>query len=121
MWATLMSKTRITHENEEHVCPRFHRAIELVGKRWNGAVIRALMDRPRRFGEILEAVPDLHDRLLSERLKELEAEEIVRRRVYPETPVRIEYTLTERGRDLERILAEVEHWAHRWLPQSAKR
>ena len=115
-----MTSSRLVHEHDEHVCPRFHRAIELVGKRWNGAVIRALMDRPRRFGEILEAVPDLHDRLLSERLKELESEQIVQRRVYPETPVRIEYALTQRGRDLERILAEVERWAHRWLPQPSK-
>ena len=115
-----MTSSRLAHEHDEHVCPRFHRATELVGKRWNGAVIRALMDGPRRFGEILEAVPDLHDRLLSERLKELESEQIVQRRVYPETPVRIEYALTQRGRDLERILAEVERWAHRWLPQPAK-
>src|SRR3989475_13218089 len=115
-----MTSSRLAHEHDEHVCPRFHRAIELVGKRWNGAVIRALMDRPRRFGEILEAVPDLHDRLLSERLKELEAEEIVQRRVYPETPVRIEYALSERGRDLQRILPEVEHWANRCLPQPVK-
>src|SRR2546430_12418107 len=115
-----MTSSGLAHEQDEHVCPRFHRAIELVGKRWNGAVIRALMDRPRRFGEILEAVPDLHDRLLSERLKELESEQIVQRRVYPETPVRIEYALTQRGRDLERILAEAERWAHRWLPQPSK-
>jgi DNA-binding HxlR family transcriptional regulator len=92
-------------------------AIELVGKRWTGAVIRALMRGPRRFGEILETVPDLHDRLLSERLKELEAEGLVKRQVHPETPVRIEYTLTDKGRDLERVMAEVERWAHRWLPQ----
>lgn len=111
-----MGRRRNNHDNAEHVCPRFHQAIELIGKRWTGAVIRALMDGPRRFGGILEAVPDLHDRLLSERLKELESEGLVQRRVYPETPVRIEYALTERGRDLERILAEVERWAHRWIP-----
>ncbi len=116
-----MSKTKIEHDNPAHVCPRFHRAIELVGKRWAGAVIRTLMDGPHRFGEILETVPDLHDRLLSERLKELEAEGLVERRVYPDTPVRIEYTLTDKGRDLERVLAEVERWAHRWLPQPARR
>lgn len=115
-----MRRGGITHENAEHVCPRFHRAIELVGKRWTGAVVRALMDKPRRFGQILQAVPDLHDRLLSERLKELETEGLVTRRVYPETPVRIEYTLTEKGRDLERLLGEVERWAHRWLPQAAR-
>lgn len=100
----------------EQICPRFHQAIERVGKRWTGAVVRALMDGPRRFGEILDRVPDLHDRLLSERLKELEAAGLVERRVYPETPVRIEYSLTEKGRDLERVIAEVERWAHRWIP-----
>jgi len=101
------------------VCPRYHKAIELVGRRWNGAVIRALIDGPRRFTELLEAVPGLHDRLLSDRLKELEAEDLVRRRVYPETPVRIEYELTPQGRDLEKVIAEVERWAHRWIPAPA--
>lgn len=102
------------HEIEQ-ICPKFHRAIELVGKRWTGAIIRALMDGPMRFGEVLEAVPGLHDRLLSERLKELEVEEIVVRRVFPETPVRIEYALTGKGRDLQRVVAEVQRWADRWL------
>ncbi len=103
----------------EHVCPKFHRAIELVGKRWTGAIVQALMSGPRRFGELLEAVPGLHDRLLSERLKELEGEEMVLRRVYPETPVRIEYELTAKGRDLERVVAEVQRWANRWIPAPA--
>jgi DNA-binding HxlR family transcriptional regulator len=79
------------------------------------------MEKPRRFGEILEAVPDLHDRLLSERLKQLESAGLVERRVYPETPVRIEYGLTQKGRDLERALSEVERWAHRWIPAHARR
>lgn len=100
----------------DRVCARFHEAIELIGKRWTGAVIRMLMDGPRRFTDLLSAVPDLHDRLLSERLKELEAEGLVERRVFPETPVRIEYSLTEKGRGLERVLGEVERWAHRWIP-----
>ncbi len=96
------------------VCPRFHQAIELVGKRWTGAIISTLMDRPRRYSWLLAAIPGLHDRLLSERLKELETEGIVTRRVYPETPIRVEYELTEKGHDLERVLAEVHQWADRW-------
>ncbi|OFX15076.1 MAG: HxlR family transcriptional regulator [Armatimonadetes bacterium RBG_19FT_COMBO_69_19] len=104
------------HGETDQVCARFHQAIELIGKRWTGAVLRVLMSGPRRFTEILAAVPDLHDRLLSERLKELEAEGLVDRRVYPETPVRIEYALTSKGRGLERVLSEIERWAHRWLP-----
>lgn len=102
-------------EESERVCPRFHRAVELVGKRWTGAIVRTLMDGPRRFSEILDAVPGLHDRLLSERLKELESEGLVVRKVYADTPVRIEYELTDKGRDLERVVAEVQRWADRWL------
>lgn len=98
------------------ICPRFHKAIELVGKRWTGAIIEALMEGSRRYTELLAAVPGLHDRLLSERLKELEAEGVVQRHVHPETPVRIEYELTAKGRDLKRVVAEVQRWAERWIP-----
>src|SRR3972149_3905301 len=108
-------------EEIHQICPLYHRAIEFVGKRWTGAIVRALMDGPRRFSELLEAVPGLHDRLLSERLKELETEEIIKRRVYPETPVRVEYALTDKGRDLERIVTEVQGWADRWLGSRQRR
>src|SRR4030067_2498335 len=83
--------TPMLHGETDQVCARFHQAIELIGKRWTGAVLRVLMSGPRRFTEILAAVPDLHDRLLSERLKELEAEGLVDRRGSPATPGRIEY------------------------------
>lgn len=106
-------------DDTDHVCPKFHRAIELVGKRWTGAIIRALLHRPRRFSELRQAVSGLHDRALSERLKELEAEGIVERRVFPETPVRIEYALTPKGRDLERVITEVQRWADRWVAAPA--
>jgi DNA-binding HxlR family transcriptional regulator len=102
-------------EKLEQICPKFHRAIELIGKKWTGAIIQLLMDGPRRFSELLVAVPGLHDRLLSERLKELEHEAVVKRIVYPETPVRIEYELTPRGRDLEKVVVEVQQWAERWI------
>jgi DNA-binding HxlR family transcriptional regulator len=103
----------------KQVCPRFHQAIELVGKRWTGAIIQTLMAGPRRYSSLLEAIPGLHDRLLSERLKELEAEGIVTRRVYPDTPVRVEYGLSEKGRDLERVLVEMDQWADRWAAGTA--
>jgi DNA-binding HxlR family transcriptional regulator len=117
----MANPTSKAHILDGHVCSRFHEAIELVGRRWTGAVILTLMDKPRRFGEIMEAVPDLHDRLLSQRLKQLESAGLVERRVYPETPVRIEYALTQKGRDLERALSEVERWAHRWIPARTTR
>ena len=97
-------------------CPRLHETVELVGKRWSGAIIYVLMQGgTMRFSEIGHAVPDLSDRLLSERLKELEARGIVERRVQDGTPTRVEYELTERGRDLRDALAELKAWGDRWL------
>ncbi len=106
-------------DDKKAVCPRFHQAIELVGKRWTGAIIQALMDGPRRYSSLLQAIPGLHDRLLSERLKELETEGIVTRWVYPDTPVRVEYKLSEKGRDLERVLVEMDRWADRWIAETS--
>jgi len=101
-------------------CPRFHRAIELIGRRWTGVILRALRSGRCRFSEITEAVPGLSDRLLSERLKELEAEGIVERLVHPEFPVRVEYRLTEKGRALDQVMDGIASWAERWIdPEDA--
>ncbi len=81
-------------------CPFYHEAIELVGRRWTGAILRVLMDGPMRFSEVGQAVPELSDRLLSARMKELEARGIVERTVHPGPPVRVEYALSEMGREL---------------------
>jgi len=97
-------------------CPLYHEAVELIGKRWSGAIIRVMMDGELRFSQIAQAVPELSDRLLSERMKELEARGVVERRVSPGPPVRVEYSLSAMGRDLEAALAEVQAWARRWLP-----
>ncbi|CAA9526839.1 MAG: Transcriptional regulator, HxlR family [uncultured Solirubrobacteraceae bacterium] len=97
-------------------CPQLHEAIELVGKRWSGAILSVLMEGgPMRFSEIAQTVPQLSDRLLSERVKELESRGLVERTVYPESPVRVEYALTQMGRELEPTLAELQSWARRWL------
>ena len=97
------------------LCVRFHRAVELVGRRWTGAVIQLLLGGRKRYAELRGAIPDISDRMLSERLRELEAEGILARIVVPETPVRVEYELTEKGRALERALAEIGRWAERWI------
>ena len=99
----------------EPFCPMFHHAIELIGRRWTGAIIRALRCDLLRYNEIAATIPGLSDRLLSERLKELEAEGIVERTVIPETPVRIEYRLTPSGWDLIPALDAVSEWAEKWL------
>jgi DNA-binding HxlR family transcriptional regulator len=100
--------------SEGAFCPYYHRAVELIGRRWTGAILRALLHGVRRFSDLAHAVPGLSDRMLAERLKELEAEGIVRRTVYPETPVRIEYTLTEKGRSLEAVVRALSDWAGTW-------
>jgi DNA-binding HxlR family transcriptional regulator len=96
-------------------CPLYHEAVELVGRRWTGAILRVLMDGPMRFSEIAQAVPELSDRLLSERMKELEARGIVERRVISGPPLRVEYELSRMGRELEPALSEIQRWARRWL------
>lgn len=96
-------------------CPYFHQAVELIGRRWTGAIVLALFDGPRRFSDITATVPGLSDRLLSERLKELEGCGIVERTVYAETPVRIEYRLTTKGIALHPAISAISDWAHEWL------
>jgi DNA-binding HxlR family transcriptional regulator len=101
-------------------CPYYHEAIELIGKRWTGAIVVVLLeDGPRRFSEIAGAVPELSDRLLSERMKELEARGLVERRVLDGPPVRVEYALTGKGRALEPALMELKSWAQHWLREDA--
>ena len=102
-------------EGRTACCSLYHRAVELVGRRWTGAILSVLMDGPLRFSEVKTLVPDLSDRLLSERLKELESEEIVERRVHDEMPVRVEYALTDKGRALEPAVCALQEWAHHWL------
>jgi DNA-binding HxlR family transcriptional regulator len=98
-------------------CPYLHEAVELVGRRWTGAIIEVLRneDRPLRFSEIVHAVPGLSDRLCSERVKELEARGLVERTVHPGSSVRVEYALTEMGRGLGPALTELQRWARDWL------
>lgn len=103
-------------------CELYERAVEILGRRWTGQIIRALMAGLTRFGEIKAVVPGLSDRLLSERLKDLEAEGIVVREVTPETPVRIDYRLTEKGRALSPVVNAFAEWAETWLtPASSAR
>jgi len=97
------------------VCTRFHHAVELVGRRWTGAILISMMKGPQCFNEFLAAVPGLSDRLLTERLRELEAEGLVRRTVIAGPPVRVSYELTESGRQLEPAINELGKWAERWV------
>ncbi len=95
-------------------CSHYRRAVELVGKRWTGAIVLVLMDGPLRPSRIRQLVPDLSDRLLCERLRELEAEGIVERRVLTGHPVRVEYGLTAKGRALGPAVSALKSWARTW-------
>ncbi|HJQ20774.1 MAG TPA: helix-turn-helix domain-containing protein, partial [Gemmatimonadaceae bacterium] len=96
------------------ICPRYHLAVELIGRRWAGAIIRGLLDGPARYNELRATIPDISDRMLSERLRELEAARLITRTVLPEQPVRVEYGLTQKGRALEDAIVAIEKWSSRW-------
>ena len=111
-----MARNGQQNEREPGCCPYYHQAVELIGKRWTGAIVVVLLEEgPMRFSEIGHAVPELSDRLLSERMKELEARGLVQRTVLAGPPVRVEYSLTEMGRQLQPALSELKSWARRWL------
>ncbi len=104
----------------EAFCPYYRQAVELIGRRWTGAILRALLNGVEHFSDLATTIPGISDRMLSERLKELETEGLVVRTVFPETPVRIEYRLTEKGRSLGTVMEAVSAWAHDWLAPQAE-
>jgi len=97
------------------MCPRYQAAVDIVGKRWTGMILYALMSGPLRFNELTERLEVVSDRMVSERLKELESEGIVERRVQPEPPVRVEYRLTEKGLALSSVIEAIGKWAELWI------
>lgn len=107
-------KTTTAHTPE--LCARFHHASELIGRRWNGAIIYVLLQQTCRFATLRDAIPDITDRMLSERLQELEGEGIVDRVVVPETPVRVEYSLTRKGKGLAEAIESLSNWAEKHIP-----
>lgn len=100
--------------HNSNFCPDFHQAVELIGRRWSGAIVREMLAGATRFTEIHDAIPDLSERMLCARLRELEMEGVVERRASAEAPVRVEYLLTDKGRALERVFAAIGDWADRY-------
>ena len=115
--ASTAAEQRTEAERETGLCcSHYHRAVELIGKRWTGAILLVLLEHgPMRFSEVGHAVPDLSDRLLSERMKELEAEGIVERHVTGDGPVKVEYQLTAKGRALEPAVRALKSWARTYI------
>ncbi|NIH78899.1 winged helix-turn-helix transcriptional regulator [Amycolatopsis viridis] len=102
-------------------CPYFASAMDMLGRRWAATVLRALLAGATRFSDISSAVPGMTDKLLSQRLKDLEADGLVERTVQASTPVRIEYRLTEKGAALGKVLLELNQWALEWIDLPASR
>jgi DNA-binding HxlR family transcriptional regulator len=98
------------------LCTRFHRASELIGRRWTGAIIFLLLKQTCRFATLRDGIPGITDRMLSERLQELEDEGLVERTVIPDTPVRVEYALTKKGRALGEAIGAISTWAEKYIP-----
>lgn len=117
--APVNDKATTGHVDHAIICPKFEHAFTILGKRWNGLIIRTLVDGPMRFSAIEEAIPALSARMLSERCRELEDEGIIERHVFPEKPVRIEYELTPKGHDLEPALDLIQVWSDKWCSGSA--
>jgi len=117
-----MTRMKLTDKEQTDIgmdyskmCPKYEAAIDLLGKKWTGLIIRVLLGGSKRFRDIKEQIPEMSDKMLADRLKELEALGIVKRTVYPETPVRIEYGLTEKGAALESVIRSIQHWSDHWL------
>ena len=109
----------LTVPPENHaLCSRFHAAVELIGRRWAGAIIQVLLGGRRRYCDLTALIPDISDRRLSERLRELEDEGVLRRIVTPETPVRVEYELTKKGAALNEAMGAIGEWATEWIPET---
>jgi DNA-binding HxlR family transcriptional regulator len=101
--------------HDSALCPRFHYAVELIGRRWTGAILFLLLRGPTRFTDLREAIPGITDPMLSARLHELESEGIVERSVLPESPVRVQYALTAKGQALSEVMSTIGDWSRRWV------
>jgi DNA-binding HxlR family transcriptional regulator len=108
----------IDADTRYHLCPRYEQAVQFLGKRWTALILDTLMQGPQRFCEMAANVEGLSDRVLSDRLRELEVGGIIERIVYPHIPVRVEYRLTEKGRELKPVLDALHAWAEKWIELS---
>ncbi len=115
MSTTRRGTIRIMKTYAEAFCPHYHHAVEIIGQRWAGAILQVMLAGARRFSEIEDAIPDLSNRMLSRRLKELEVEGIIERCVIPSTPVRVEYWLTAKGEALAPVVDALSAWADTWV------
>ncbi len=108
------------HENAWQMCPHYEAAMDLLGRRWTGLILTSLMEEPSRFARIKEAVSGVSDRMLSQRLVELEEIGLVERKVdATKRPVLIVYSATDMARELAPVFSALQSWAEKWMPLAA--
>jgi DNA-binding HxlR family transcriptional regulator len=117
-WREGIRGTRIPTmgRHSTQMCEKFQAALDLLAKRWTGQIIQSLLQGPLRFSGLSARLEVVGDKMLSERLKELEEHGVVERRVIARPVVRVEYALTRKGRGLGRVFGAMSRWADRWLP-----
>lgn len=102
--------------NEFSLCPKFEKAFAILGKKWNGLIINVLLENgPQRFSELRQKIPELSDRVLVERLKELEGEGLISKAFRCDENSRLEYFLTNKGTDLQQAMKQIQEWAEKWV------
>lgn len=109
-----MSK-ELTSNKSSDKCPQVEHVFSILDKKWMGLIVEVLLEGPQRYKDISAKIPGISDRILVERLKELADNDIVTRIVYPDSQVRVEYSLTEKGNSLKNVMSEVHIWADRWM------
>lgn len=109
-----MTKKTLKQKNSELIvdCP-LHAAINVIGGKWKTIILYQLADQTLRFGELKKSIPKITQKMLTQQLRELEADGLVTRVVYPEVPPKVEYSLTEHGKDLRPILGQLCEWGRR--------
>lgn len=106
-----ISKEAIIHS--ESSCDLYKKTIEFIGKRWTGIIIFNLFTGPKRYHELLHAIDGISDRLLTERLKDLEQEGLLTKRIIEESPRKVEYELTPPGHEFKDVCMAILGWAER--------
>jgi DNA-binding HxlR family transcriptional regulator len=111
------SETQHDHSATSTMCPHYEAAMELLARRWTGLILTALQDESARFSEISTAVEGISDRMLSQRLVELEEIGMVERKVdATQRPVLVEYASTQMACELAPVFSALQNWAEKWMP-----
>lgn len=99
----------------KNLCPKIEASLVLLSKKWVGLIIFSLINSPMKFSDMEHFIPGISSRLLNERLKYLEKEGLINRRIFDENPIRIQYELTRKGIDLQHTFIKIGEWAEKWI------